>query len=106
MTTIFNVGETVTITGFERDCECSHCGRVLKVGIKLEGFAGVFGRDCLASCLGVAVQAGYKIRPNKDAIEKRAAVAQRGADYAWQNYGWKIGGQIFQFPVKKEIRSI
>ena len=104
-TVIFKAGETAPITGYELDCECSHCGRVLKMGVKLEQFSGAFGVDCLTKCFGVSTQYGYKVRPNRDGIKTRAIVARKGADYAKSTYGWTLGGPVFQYPVAKEIVS-
>lgn len=46
--TVFQAEEVVQITGIQRDCECSHCGRPLKLGVRLAEFGGAFGADCLA----------------------------------------------------------
>lgn len=38
------------IQGYEEYCSCDHCGRNLKVGIRIAGY-GVIGADCLNKAL-------------------------------------------------------
>ena len=40
---IFSAEAEIEIVGMQRDCECFHCGRPLKVGVVLAGFGGAFG---------------------------------------------------------------
>jgi hypothetical protein len=56
---VFFAAEPVLITGYDRDCDCSHCGRPLKVGVKLAGFPGAFGSDCLAKSAAKQVVGPY-----------------------------------------------
>jgi len=110
MSAIFKATEIVTIIGAESDCECSHCGRALKVGVKLEGFAGVFGSDCLAraSEKQTVVIAGctYVQKLKGEAIRTRAIVARKGQEYASQMFGWTLGGQVFKLVLKSDLKSI
>jgi hypothetical protein len=39
---VLQAAEEIIIVGYERECDCSHCGRPLKVGVKLAGFVGRF----------------------------------------------------------------
>jgi hypothetical protein len=98
--TIFNAGEKVEITGMQRDCECFHCGRPLKVGVVLAGFGGAFGAQCLASASKPQVAAGYTQKLNGDRVKERAIAAWRGADNV---YGWKIGSDVFKLELKSPL---
>lgn len=106
MTTAFQPCEEITITGYERECECSHCGRPLKVGVKLAGFGGVFGSDCLAKATEKQKVGSYVFKVKAEGMKERAIIAQKGADYAMTRYGWQIGGANFKFTLKSELRSI
>lgn len=78
-TNIFEAGETVEIEGIERDCECSNCGRPLKVGVKLAGYGGFFGADCISRAVGgVEVYMGRKVKLAADTIKDRAFRAAKG----------------------------
>lgn len=109
-TIAFKAAEEITIVGYERECECSHCGRPLKVGVKLAQFGGVYGSDCLAraSEKQTVVIGGCKYvqKLAGEAIKERAIVAGKGADYARQTRGWTLGGQVFKLVLKSDLRSI
>ena len=110
MTVVFKAAEEVTIVGYERDCECSHCGRGLKVGVKLDQFAGVFGSDCLARAAEKqTVSIGgtkYVQKLKGEAIRDRAIVSGKGEKYALETRGWMLGGQVFKLTLKAELRSM
>lgn len=105
-TIAFKAGEEVTIVGAETECECSHCGRPLKVGVKLAGFGGVFGSDCLARAAEKQKVGPYTQKLSGQSIKDRALVANMGAEYASRHYGWSLGGENFKLVLKTELRSI
>lgn len=105
MTTAFHAGEEIKIVGFERDCECSHCGRPLKVGVKLECFGGVFGADCLARATDKQKVGPYVQKISGAGIRERAIIAGKGAEYASRVYGWQMGGANFRFVLKSDLLS-
>lgn len=110
MTAVFKATEIVTINGFERDCECFHCGRALKVGVKLEGFGGAFGADCVARASEkqsvVIGSVKYVQKLNGEAIKMRAIAAGKGEKYCRETYGWTIGGQVFKLTLKSNLNAI
>jgi hypothetical protein len=110
MATAFEAKEVVTIVGYEQNCECSHCGRELKVGVKLADFGGVFGSDCLAraSEKQTVVIGGCKYvqKLSGEAIKERAIVSGKGAEYASRTRGWTLGGQVFKLTLKTDLKSI
>lgn len=107
MTTVaFKACEEIKIVGFDRDCECSHCGRPLKVGIKLESFGGVFGSDCLARASEKQKVGPYTQKLSGQAIKERAIIAGKGAEYASRMYGWQLSGANFRLVLKSDLRSI
>lgn len=75
----FFAAEPVEIVGCEQECECSHCGRPLKVGVKLAGFGGVFGADCLAKAAVSQNYYGKKWRYDAATLRERCIIAFKGA---------------------------
>lgn len=102
----FSACEEITIVGYERECECSHCGRQLKIGVKLAGFGGVFGSDCLARASEKQKVGPYIQKLSGQSIKERAIIAQKGAEYASRMYGWQIGGANFKLILKTSLKSI
>jgi hypothetical protein len=102
--TIFPAGETVEIIGMQRECECFHCGRPLKVGVVLAGFGGAFGAQCIARAAKVQETSiggvTYKNKLSGDAIKQRAIAAWRGDQNV---YGWTIGGPVFKLELKSPL---
>jgi hypothetical protein len=103
---VFFAAEPVQITGYERECDCSHCGRPLKVGVKLSGFVGAFGSDCLAKASCKQVVGPYVQRLAGASIRERAIIAGKGAEYARRVYGWQIDGANFRLVLKTPLQSI
>jgi hypothetical protein len=100
--TIFPAGETVEIIGMQRDCECFHCGRPLKIGVVLAGFGGAFGAQCVARAAKPQVAYGYTQKLNGDRIKERAIAAYRGDKNA---NGWTIGGPVFKLELKSPLHA-
>jgi hypothetical protein len=105
-TIAFNACEEIMIVGYERDCECSHCGRGLKVGVKLAGFMGVFGSDCIARASEKQKVGPYIQKLSGEAIKTRAIVAGKGQEYADRMYGWNLNGPVFKLTLKSALQSI
>jgi hypothetical protein len=105
-TIAFAAAEEIRIVGYERDCECSHCGRGLKVGVKLEGFIGVFGSDCIARASEKQKVGQYVQKLDGESIKTRAIVAGKGQDYATRAYGWTLNGPVFRLTLKTALYSI
>lgn len=101
----FEAAEEVTIVGAEKECECSHCGRPLKVGVKLAGFPGVFGSDCLARASEKQKVGPYTQKLSGQSIKDRAVIAHKGAEYASRQYGWQLGGANFKLILKTPLKS-
>ena len=104
---IFSENDKIEIVGMQKDCECFHCGRQLKVGVVLAGFGGAFGAQCVAKAAKIQeVMIGgvtYKNKLNADAIKQRAIAAWRGANNV---YGWTIGGPVFKLELKSALKAI
>jgi hypothetical protein len=103
---VFQAAEEITIVGYERECDCSHCGRPLKVGVKLAGFPGAFGSDCLAKAAQPQKCGPYVQKLAAATIKERAIVAGKGADYARRQYGWNLTGPVFRLVLKTPLQSI
>jgi len=102
----FRAAEEVTIIGFERDCECSHCGRSLQVGVRLSGFSGLFGSDCLAKSAEKQKVGPYIQKLAGASIRERAIIAARGNEEISRRYGWRAGDANFKLVLKADLRSI
>lgn len=102
MTAIFKSGETVEIIGMQKDCECFHCGRTLKVGVVLAGFGGAFGAQCVARASRPQKAFGYVQKLNGERIKERAIAAWRGEGNA---RNWTIGSDVFKLELKSDLKS-
>lgn len=100
---IFKTAEVVTITGFERECDCSHCGQPLKVGVRLANFIGALGSDCLAKSVQKQTVGSYTFRVSAEGIKKRAIIAGKNIE---SRNGWNKGDKNFQFILKSSLKSI
>lgn len=100
---VFFAAEPIEITGYDRECECSHCGRPLKVGVKLAGFVGAFGADCLAKSIASYVYNGRRCKYGADTIKERAIIVGKGADCMKRN---GVGEWNLRFVLKKPLQSI
>ena len=100
---VFFAAEPVQIAGFDRECDCSHCGRPLKVGVKLAGFVGAFGSDCLAKSFTKYAYQGRGYRYHADTIKERAIIAGKGADCI-KRHG--LSDLHFRFVLKTPLQSI
>lgn len=106
MTAVFQAAEQVQITGFQKECDCAHCGRPLKLGVTLAGFVGAFGADCLAKAAAPQVVGPYKQKLAADTLKQRAIVAGKGEEYAVRAYGWKLNGPAFLLTLISPLKSI
>lgn len=75
---VFFAAEPVEIVGYEQECSCSHCGRHLKVGVRLAGFPGSFGADCLAKAATSQNYYGKKWRYDAATLRERGIIAGKG----------------------------
>lgn len=100
---VFQANETVVIRGYQQECECSHCGRPLKVGILLETFAGPFGAQCLAKAAAPYVYNGRQYRHKADSLKERAIIKGKG-QACIERHG--MNDSHFRFALKTELRSI
>ena len=101
-TEIFKAGEEIEIVGMQRDCECFHCGRPLKIGVQLAGFGGAFGAQCVARAAKPQKAYGYVQKLNGDRIKDRAIAAWRGESNV---NGWKIGSDVFKLELKASLKA-
>jgi hypothetical protein len=100
---VFFAAEPVEISGFDRECECSHCGRPLKIGVRLAGFSGTFGADCLAKAATSYLYLGRRYRQNADSIKERAIIRGKGAA-CMDRHG--MSERNMRFVLKTALQSI
>jgi len=99
----FFAAEPVEISGFDRDCDCSHCGRPLKVGIRLAGFPGAFGADCLAKAATSYIYNGRRYRHGADSFKERAIIRGKGQACV-DRHG--MSERNFRFVLKSALMSV
>ena len=76
-----------TIQGYETVCNCDHCGRSLKHGIKLSD-GRIVGAMCLDKQITKPLERnGKKYRLGSDYIIKSAKVIERVSPQYWSTYG-------------------
>lgn len=90
----------ITITGYETDCNCEHCGRKLKHGIKIEqnGMIKTVGAQCLTNDMTQPQEyQGRKYRlPVSDIIEKAKWLECKTWEYLVKWRGFTLGQIQFQ----------
>jgi hypothetical protein len=102
---VFFAGEPVEICGYEHgdDVRCSHCGRPLKVGVRLAGFPGSFGADCLAKAAVSQNYYGKKWRYDAATLRERGIVAGKGQKCI-DRHGFQPSA--FRFVLRTPLNSI
>lgn len=77
----------IAIVGYEQECNCEHCGRPLKHGIRISD-GRVVGATCLDKKLTLPkVYQGKKYRLGTELIIRAAKCAQFVAPHNWGRYG-------------------
>jgi hypothetical protein len=100
---VFFAAEPVEIVGCEQECDCSHCGRPLKVGVKLAGFPGAFGADCLAKAATSQNYYGKKWRYDAATLRERGIIAHKGPKCIEQH---GLNASHFRLVLKTPLLSI
>lgn len=86
---------TLTITGYERECNCEHCGRPLKLGVNTPE-KGVIGADCFVKLIAKDRQRyNGNGKPSAEMVKQYALVIAKGLEYAQRMYGYSA--HSFQF---------
>jgi hypothetical protein len=103
----FKAGTEVVIAGIQEACECFHCGRMLKYGVRLESDenAGLFGADCISKSIKEKSYMGRKYKVSAEAIRELAWVASRGATFAARR-GYVLGGPQFRLELKSDLKNV
>lgn len=77
----------IAIVGYEQECNCEHCGRALKHGIRISD-GRVVGATCLDKKLTLPkVYQGKKYRLGTEQIIRAAKCAQFVKPENWSRYG-------------------
>lgn len=85
----------LVIVGYESDCNCEHCGRALKHGVRLSD-GRVVGATCLDKKLTAPrIYQGRKYRLGSELIIKAAKCAQFVVPTNWARYG--VGAATMEF---------
>ena len=87
--------QQITITGYEQECSCEHCGRALKHGIRLLD-GRIVGAQCLDKKLTAPrIKSGKKYRYGTQHIIKIAKVVQWKSPDVWSRYGVNQQSTVF-----------
>lgn len=76
-----------SILGYEDDCNCDHCGRKLKIGIKISGY-GVIGADCLNKAIIFNKKRWGGGKPGAAHLRELAIKRQRCSDDRLKDNGY------------------
>ena len=86
---------TLTITGYERECNCTHCGRPLKLGV-VTTERGVIGADCFVKLVARdRARFNGNGKPSAEGVKERALIIAKGLDYAGRVYGFNARSFVF-----------
>ncbi len=78
---------TLTIVGYETECNCEHCGRALKHGIRISD-GRIVGAQCLDKSLTKAkTYQGKSYRIGAELIIRAAKVVQFYTPNKWGSFG-------------------
>lgn len=86
---------TITITGYRKECNCSHCGRLLKLGVETSD-GGIFGADCLVKMIAKNPKRyNGNGKPSAEGLKQLAIIATKGLEYAGRMYGYSANHFVF-----------
>lgn len=95
MNTKGNEMNTLTITGYERECNCEHCGRPLKLGVKTAE-RGLIGADCFVKMIARdRARFNGNGKPSAEGVKQYALVIAKGMEYASRMYGYSARSFVF-----------
>lgn len=87
--------KTITITGYTQECNCEHCGRPLKLGVKT-GEIGTIGADCFVKLIAKDKKRySGNGKPSAEMVKQYAIIITKGLEYAARCHG--LYAQSFQF---------
>lgn len=92
---------TLTITGYEPDVHCEHCGRPLKIGIRVAE-KGVIGADCFVRMVKFdRKRFSGNGKPSAEMVRQYAIIVSKGLAYAASRYGYSARTFLFQEALPK-----
>lgn len=87
---------SISIVGYEQDCNCEHCGRALRHGIRISD-GRVVGATCLDKKLTAPkIYRGKKYRLGAELIIRAAKVVEWKQPADWSLYGVSAGTIQFE----------
>lgn len=76
----------LTITGYDAECNCEHCGRALKLGVKTAE-KGIIGADCFVKLVAKdRTRWNGNGKPSASIIRERAIIITKGLAHAARSY--------------------
>lgn len=87
---------TLTINGYTQECDCEHCGRALKLGVKTDEL-GTIGADCFVKLIAKnRARFNGNGKPSAKGVKEMAVIATKGLDYASRMYGYSARSFVFE----------
>ncbi|WP_068635047.1 hypothetical protein [Thauera butanivorans] len=87
---------TLSITGYTRDCNCEHCGRPLKLGV-VTPEKGTIGADCFVRLIQRDTKRySGNGKPSAEMVKQYALIIAKGLEYAARQYGYRASSFVFQ----------
>lgn len=77
----------LTITGYTKECDCEHCGRPLKLGVKTVE-RGAIGADCFVKLIAKNTKRySGNGKPSAEMVKQYAIILTKGLEYAGRVHG-------------------
>lgn len=77
----------ITINGYTKECNCEHCGRPLKLGVKTEE-RGTIGADCFVKLIAKNKKRyNGNGKPSAEMVKQYAMIIAKGLEYAGRCHG-------------------
>lgn len=87
--------QTISITGYEKECYCDHCGRALQHGVKTDAL-GTIGADCFNKLIKSDRKRFSTGKPGAPYTRTLAKLKERDSDAQLQRMGYFPRNFVFE----------
>lgn len=85
----------ITIIGYEKQCDCDHCGRALQHGIRVTGH-GVIGADCFRAMIKSDRKKFSQGKPDATFVRTLAKLAERDSPDMLRRLGYHASLFVYE----------
>jgi len=86
---------TISILGYEAECDCDHCGRSLRHGIKVSGL-GTIGADCFRAMIRSNRKRFSQGKPDAAYVHTLAKLKERDSAAQLSRMGYGPNHFVFE----------